>query len=53
MVIISLILSIQYPILKFANAQMQKESSIIVYDDDNSENYSVLDDAENTLLNLK
>src|SRR5215217_4070447 len=53
-VIISLILlSLEYSPKKFANGQMQKESSIIVYDDNNSEHYSVLDDPNNTLLKPK
>src|SRR5215211_5173843 len=52
--IISLILlSLEYSPQRFANGQMQKESSIIVYDDNNSEHYSVLDDPNNTLLKPK
>jgi len=41
-VIISLILRLQNSAIKVVNAQIQKESSIIVYDDNNSEKYSLL-----------
>jgi RTX calcium-binding nonapeptide repeat (4 copies) len=54
LVLISLILPLQYySVVKFANGQMQKESNIIVYDDNNSEKFSVLYDPDNTLLQPK
>ena len=53
MVIILLILALPYSAIKFANGQIQKESSIIVYDDNNSEKFSALDDPDNTLLTPK
>ncbi|HEX6294838.1 MAG TPA: calcium-binding protein, partial [Nitrososphaeraceae archaeon] len=51
--ITSLILPIQYQTLIFANGQMLKESNIIVYDDNNSERYSILDGPDNILLKPK
>jgi hypothetical protein len=51
---ISLIFPLQYSVLKFANGQISaKESSIIVYDDNNLDNYFILDNSDSTLLKPK
>ena len=48
-VVVSLILPLQNSAIKVVNAQIQKESSIIVYDDSNSEKYSLLGDHDVSL----
>jgi hypothetical protein len=51
-VIISLILPLQYNTLKFANGEMEKDSTLVVYNDNNSKN-PVLADSKNTILKPK
>ena len=48
-VIISLILPLQYNTLKFANGELQKDSTLVVYNDNNSK-LPVLADSKNTIL---
>jgi RTX calcium-binding nonapeptide repeat (4 copies) len=48
-VIISLILPLQYNTLKFANGQLQKDSTLVMYND-NSSKLPVLADSKNTIL---
>ena len=48
-VVVSLILPLHNSAIKVVNAQIQKESSIIVYDDSNSEKYSLLGDHDVSL----
>jgi RTX calcium-binding nonapeptide repeat (4 copies) len=50
-VIISLILPLQYSVLKFANGQILKESQIMMFNSDSKT--PVLDDNENTVLKPK
>jgi hypothetical protein len=51
-VIISLILPLQYNTLKFANGEMQTDSTLVIYNDNNSTN-PVLADSKNTILKPK
>jgi Ca2+-binding RTX toxin-like protein len=51
-VIISLILPLQYNTLNFANGEMEKDSTLVVYNDNNSKN-PVLADSKNTILKPK
>jgi Ca2+-binding RTX toxin-like protein len=51
-VIISLILPLQYNTLKFANGEMQTDSTLVIYNDNNSKN-PVLADSKNTILKPK
>ena len=44
-IIISLALPLQYQTLLFANGQIQEESNIIIYDDDNPEHGIILSDS--------
>jgi RTX calcium-binding nonapeptide repeat (4 copies) len=49
-IIISIIFPLQYSVIKFANGQIPTiESRIIVYDDNSSENHSLLDDSDSIL----
>lgn len=49
-----MIFPLQYSVTKFANGQIPTiESRIIVYDDNSSENHSLLDDSDSTLLKPK
>jgi hypothetical protein len=53
-IIISMIFPLQYSLIKFANGQIPtEESGIIVYDDNTSNNYSIIDNSDSTLLKPK
>ena len=51
-VIISLMLPLQYLTLKFANGEMQTDSTLVMYNDNNSK-HPVLTDSKNTILKPK
>jgi Ca2+-binding RTX toxin-like protein len=52
-VIISLILPLQYHTLKFANGENKMDSTLVMYNDNNSKHPTVLTDSANTIIKPK